>query len=258
MSLIEQIEKISRQAGKVILDVYADAFEVEYKPDSSPVTIADILASKLILNELRALDSEIPVLCEEAVAAFPGPNQKNQFWLVDPLDGTKEFVKRTAEFTVNIALIEKGKPVLGVVYLPAKDILYSAVSGQGAYKTTSFDDAVVIRSKARAFDEKWRIVGSRSHAGNIDNWLQKLGDFELIPVGSSLKFCLVAEGSAHLYPRFTPTHFWDTAAGQIIVEEAGGKVIDLQGMPVSYQNSCQSLNPWFIVSNNEFKLHDFC
>ena len=186
------------------------------------------------------------------------PQQKNQFWLVDPLDGTKEFVKRTAEFTVNIALIEKGKPVLGVVYLPAKDILYSAVSGQGAYKTTSFDDAVVIRSKARAFDEKWRIVGSRSHAGNIDNWLQKLGDFELIPVGSSLKFCLVAEGSAHLYPRFTPTHFWDTAAGQIIVEEAGGKVIDLQGMPVSYQNSCQSLNPWFIVSNNEFKLHDFC
>ncbi|MBU0620466.1 MAG: 3'(2'),5'-bisphosphate nucleotidase CysQ [Gammaproteobacteria bacterium] len=248
MKLLEQVECIARDAGAAIMVVYARDFAVQEKADSSPLTEADEAAHHLIVARLAQLQPSLPILSEEAVGEFKGHTGMGSYWLVDPLDGTKEFVKRNGEFTVNIALIENGCPVLGVVYAPVLDVAYLAARGVGAFKVEADGKRVAIHVSTHAEGSTWRVVGSRSHAGDsLPALLQRLGAHELISMGSSLKFCLVAEGSADVYPRLGLTSLWDTAAAQCVVEQAGGKVIQLCGEPISYANPSVTLNPFFVV-----------
>lgn len=246
--LLDRVEAIARDAGAAIMAIYGGGFHVESKDDQSPLTEADTAANRLITQALNDLAPGIPVLSEEAVEDFHGPNEQGRYWLVDPLDGTKEFIKRNGEFTVNIALIEQGRPMLGVVHAPAMNLLYAAAAGVGAYKVDARGERTSIRVAAHAEGTPWRVVGSRSHAGDsLKDFLDRLGQYELVPMGSSLKFCLVAEGAADLYPRFGPTSLWDTAAAQCVVEQAGGRVLDLESKSLGYGNPEIRLNPHFIV-----------
>lgn len=246
--LLPRIEAIARKAGSAIMAVYGRDFCVEHKDDHSPLTEADTAANVLITRALQELTPAIPILSEEAVESFAGPNAQGQYWLVDPLDGTKEFIRRNGEFTVNIALIENGRPVLGVVFAPALNLLYAAAAGLGAFKVDAGGARTAIRVAGHSEGTPWKVVGSRSHAGDsLTEFLDKLGEYELVSMGSSLKFCLVAEGKADLYPRFGPTSLWDTAAAQCIVEEAGGSVLDLQSKSLGYGEPGKRLNPFFIV-----------
>jgi 3'(2'), 5'-bisphosphate nucleotidase len=250
VSLLPKIENIAREAGAGIMAIYARDFAVEHKADQSPLTEADTAANRIIVDALRQLTPDIPILSEEAVEQFAGPNAQGQYWLVDPLDGTKEFIKRNGEFTVNIALIENGKPTLGVVYAPALGALYAAAKGQGAFKVDEAGQRTPLQVTAHTPGTPWKVVGSRSHAdAKLTAWLEQLDDYELVPMGSSLKFCLVAEGRAHIYPRLGPTSLWDTAAGQCVVEQAGGKVVQLSGQPLGYADTSNRLNPHFIVES---------
>ncbi len=247
--LIQAIVAIARDAGREILEVYGREFSVQEKQDNSPLTEADQRAHHLIAARLAALPDAIPVLSEEDVESFPGPDRHGRYWLVDPLDGTKEFIKRNGEFTVNIALIENGYPVASVVHAPVLDTTYFAASGLGSHKQTGDQPSEPIRCSTRNGGEPWRVVGSRSHAGDsLAAFLARLGDHRLVSMGSSLKFCLVAEGSADLYPRLGPTSLWDTAAAQCVVEQAGGQVLRLDGTRLSYANPGVTLNPNFIVT----------
>jgi len=247
--LLCSIEDIAREAGAAIMTVYGrEDFSVQVKADDSPLTAADAAAHALISQRLKALTPELPLLSEEDVAGFGGPDAAGRYWLVDPLDGTKEFIKRNGEFTVNIALIEQGRPLLGVVYAPVLETMYAAAQGVGAFKQTGDGGRTAIRVAEHHTGEIWKVVGSRSHAGDtLPAVLQRLGEHELISMGSSLKFCLVAEGSADVYPRLGPTSLWDTAAAQCVVEQAGGKVVQLSGEPLGYGNLAVILNPFFVV-----------
>ena len=247
--LLLSIERIAREAGAAIMEVYGrEDFSVQVKADDSPLTAADAAAHALISQRLKALTPDMPLLSEEDVAGFGGPDAAGRYWLVDPLDGTKEFIKRNGEFTVNIALIEQGRPLLGVVYAPVLDTMYAAAQGVGAFKQTGAGARTVIRVAEHGQGKVWQVVGSRSHAGDtLPAVLQRLGEHELISMGSSLKFCLVAEGSADVYPRLGPTSLWDTAAAQCVVEQAGGKVVQLSGEPLGYGNLAVILNPFFVV-----------
>jgi 3'(2'), 5'-bisphosphate nucleotidase len=248
LSLLAEIEQIVQTAGKAIMAIYGREFSVEEKEDRSPLTEADIAANKIITKALCSVTPLVPVLSEEAVEAFQGPNKAGQYWLVDPLDGTKEFIKKNGEFTVNIALIENGEPILGVVHAPALGFMYSAEFGKGAFKTDSLGNRTRIHVTSHTTGTRWKVVGSRSHAGDsLNAWLQQLGDHELIPMGSSLKFCLVAEGRADIYPRLGPTSMWDTAAGHCVVEQAGGEVVKLDGTRLDYLETKDFLNPHFIA-----------
>jgi 3'(2'), 5'-bisphosphate nucleotidase len=236
-TLLDQVEQIALKAGEAIMAIYGREFTVEEKEDKSPLTEADQAANDIIVAGLEALPQAIPVLTEEAVEAFTGADAQGRYWLVDPLDGTKEFIKRNGEFTVNIALIEQGRPVLGVVYAPALNVTYLGAEGVGAFKV----------AEHRA-GKPWRVVGSRSHASQDTlDWLQPLGEYELVPMGSSLKLCLVAEGAADLYPRLGPTCLWDTGAAHAVVNAAGGAVETPDGLVLSYANTAETLNPWFVV-----------
>ncbi len=246
--LLKTIEGIAREASAAILEIYARDFLVQEKDDKSPLTEADAAAHTLISRRLAALTPSLPILSEEDVQGFAGPDSSGRYWLVDPLDGTKEFIKRNGEFTVNIALIEKGVPVLGVVFAPVLSTLYSAAKGIGAFKQIGDGKQVPIRVAEHQTGTPWKVVGSRSHAGDsLGAALTRLGHHELISMGSSLKFCLVADGSADVYPRLGPTSLWDTAAAQCVVEQAGGKVIKLSGEPLGYGDLSAILNPFFIV-----------
>lgn len=246
--LLGAVVTIAREAGNAIMAVYQKDIDVAYKEDQSPLTEADLAAHHIIADHLKALTPNIPILSEEDLQTFSGANEEGYYWLVDPLDGTKEFIKRNGEFTVNIALIHLGQPVLGVVCAPAMDTMYSAARGLGAFKALG-PEKHKIHASPHQPNTPWRVVGSRSHGGDALNvWLQGLGDHALIPMGSSLKLCLVAEGRADVYPRLGPTSLWDTAAAQCVVEEAGAQVTDLEGRPLSYQNPAEVLNPFFIVS----------
>jgi 3'(2'), 5'-bisphosphate nucleotidase len=194
------------------------------------------------------LTPDIPVLSEESgLPEFTERSQWHKYWLVDPLDGTKEFVNRNGEFTVNIALIEKNRPVFGVVHVPVKGKTYLGCAGYGA-ELRDFRSAPVKISVANGSSQPARVVGSRSHRGSsLDGFLENLGKYQLHPVGSSLKFCLVAEGAADIYPRLGPTSEWDTAAAQAVVEQAGGSVVTLDGNPLSYNSKAEILNPHFLV-----------
>lgn len=247
--LLPRIVSLARQAGIAVMSVYAaENMAVQSKEDASPLTEADLASHRLIIGGLRAI-SAWPALSEES-AEIPFEERKSwgRYWLVDPLDGTKEFVKKTGEFTINIALIENGFPVLGVVYAPAIDRLYHAGKDSGAYLEAEGKSSRI--SIAKPENGKIRVVASKSHRGEkLDAFLEKLGEHDEVSMGSSLKFCLVAEGSADLYPRLGPTMEWDTAAAQCIVEEAGGKVTDLEGNRLSY-NKPDLHNPEFMVSGN--------
>jgi 3'(2'), 5'-bisphosphate nucleotidase len=248
MSLLEDVDAIAREAGAAIMKVYARDFSATQKEDNSPLTDADTAAHEVITGRLGKIQPALPILSEEAVGDFSGVEDSGLYWLVDPLDGTKEFIKRNGEFTVNIALIEKGRAILGVVYTPAQNIAYLAAEGLGAFKEGADGRRVPIRVAEHQEGSSWRVVGSRSHAGDsLTAFLQRLGTHELISMGSSLKFCLVAEGTADVYPRMGPTSLWDTAAAQCVVEQAGGKVIQLNGVPISYADPSVVLNPFFLV-----------
>ena len=241
------IESIAKEAGKAIMDIYIQPIDVIEKNDKSPLTLADLAANQIIIEALHSHYPEIPVLSEEAVEAFNGANKNNQYWLVDPLDGTKEFVKRNDEFTVNIALINNGEPVLGVVYAPALNIMYSAIEGGGAFKQSNEARKQKIHINQNPV-APIKIVGSRSHSDEkLTQWLKRFNNYVMLPMGSSLKICLVAEGSADIYPRLGPTSLWDTAAGHIVLTEAGGKLINFEGTELNYSNTEALLNPFFLA-----------
>jgi len=266
----------AKHAGEAILEVYDSDFAVEHKDDKSPLTLADKKSNEIIENVLEQTitvnNSTVPILSEEGRETQYDERKKwEYFWLVDPLDGTKEFVKRNGEFTVNIALIHKHKPVLGIIYIPVKDVFYFAAINIGTYKLEnsriltddlSIED-LIDKSQKLPIDNNsktsFTVVGSRSHTSEeftefVKQLNQKHENVEFISSGSSLKLCLVAEGKADVYPRFGPTMEWDTAAGQAIVEQAKGTVMETEtNEPLSY-NKSNLLNPFFIVSGQDFSL----
>lgn len=246
--LLQPVIAIAREAGTQILNVYNRHFDVTVKDDRSPLTEADVAAHETIVAGLKRLTPELPVLSEESASIpFTERSRWQRYWLVDPLDGTREFIKRNGEFTVNIALIDAHRPVLGVIYVPVSDATYYAAAGKGAFRQEAGGKPFAIRSN-RWPGGKVIVAGSRSHRGDsLDTLLERLGDYEIISMGSSLKSCLVAEGKAHIYPRFGPTSEWDTAAAQCIVEEAGGRLVDLAMQPLRYNAKESLLNPSFFV-----------
>ena len=245
---LEDILRLVRQAGDAILAIYNTDFEVERKQDNSPLTAADLAAHRVIVSTLERLTPEIPVFSEEsAKISFDTRRQWQCYWLIDPLDGTREFVKRNGEFTVNIALIEAHQPTFGVVYAPVLERLYYGVRDRGAWKQEGERVAEEIRVVSQR-RRPARVAGSRSHAGDsLRRFLDNLGDHELLSMGSSLKLCLVAEGQADIYPRLGPTSEWDTAAAQAVVEAAGGCVTTLDLQPLRYNTKDSLLNPHFLV-----------
>lgn len=246
--MLEQICQLAREAGAAIMQVYEGEkpLEATQKLDDSPVTAADIAAHTIIINGLQTLTPEIPVLSEEDPQGWEIRQGWERYWLVDPLDGTKEFLKRNGEFTVNIALIEKGKAVLGVVYAPVLKIMYSAAEGRAWKEECGVRNQIHVRDARPPL-----VVVSRSHAssdGELKEYLQQMGEHQTTAIGSSLKFCLVADGQAQLYPRFGPTNIWDTAAGHAVAVAAGAHVHDWQGKPLDYTPRESFLNPGFRVS----------
>lgn len=262
--ILNAIEATLRAGGQ-ILSIYNDPssdFQVERKADNSPLTIADRKAHETIVEILK--DTPFPILSEEGKSLpFEMRSSWETLWIVDPLDGTKEFIKRNGEFTVNIALVSKGKPVMGVIYVPVKKVLYFAEDTLGAYKVEGIEDLDYknlddLTSEAVRLPDKsisrtnFVMVASRSHlTPETENYIDKMrvvhGDLELVSIGSSLKICLVAEGRADVYPRFAPTMEWDTAAGHAIASAAGMEVYQAEtDLPLQY-NKQDLLNPWFVV-----------
>jgi 3'(2'), 5'-bisphosphate nucleotidase len=249
--LLPQIQAIAQAAGREISRIYGTAFAVEIKADNSPLTAADRAAHETIAEALARLTPGIPLWSEES-ATIPWETRRHwrEFWLVDPLDGTREFIKRNGEFTVNIALVRDHTVVLGVVHAPVLGRDYSGHAGGPALRTDTGQAAREIRVRQPA-SPPVRVAGSRSHRGDsLDGFLERLGAHEFVSMGSSLKFCLVAEGSADVYPRLGPTSEWDTAAAQAVVEAAGGRVVDLAGQPLRYNTRAEVLNPHFLASGD--------
>lgn len=248
-SLLRSVLTIAEEASGAIMQIYGREFAVEHKQDASPLTEADQQAHRLITQRLQALTPDIPVLSEESPAehqAFAVRSQWPTLWLVDPLDGTREFINRNGEFTVNIALIHEHRAVLGVVAIPATQTIYTGALGLGAQRIDSLGTiSIQTHRPARSAPI---VVGSRSHRGDsLDAVLARLGPHELSSVGSALKFCRVAEGASDFYPRLGPTSEWDTAAGQAVLEAAGGQVIGLDGAPLRYNQRETLLNPHFLA-----------
>lgn len=254
-TLLEQTSSLANLAGARILEVYETDFAVQSKDDDSPLTAADLAAHQCIKEGLAELTPELPLLSEES-RALPWPVRSSwrTYWLVDPLDGTKEFVKRNGEFTVNIALIHDHEAVLGVVHVPVSGVTYLAARGAGAHKILAGGEKQPISVRTPAATPL-RVVGSRSHPSpGLAAYLDKLGDVEMVAMGSSLKFCLVAEGEADIYPRLGPTSEWDTAAAQAVVECAGGRVLTGDGKALAYNCKDDILNPYFIVTGDTAKI----
>jgi len=248
--LLEQIRSIAKAAGEAILDVYERDFDVETKDDRSPLTEADRVSHRIITERLAALRPVFPVLSEEAADEEHRERfEWARYWLVDPLDGTKEFIKRNGEFTVNIALIDDHAPVLGAVLAPALGREYFGGPAAGGAWRADGDGAPASIRVAGPGPGPLRVVGSRSHAnaGALERYLDALGPHELKPMGSSLKICLVAEGEADVYPRFGPTSEWDTAAAHAVLKGAGGCIMDLVGRPLRYNRKESLLNPHFLA-----------
>ncbi len=251
---IEKIINISRVAGKKILETHEEKdIEFELKDDNSPLTLADKKSHDLIVDNLKELYPSMPILSEEEKETpYKTRRGWDYYWLIDPLDGTKEFVKKIPEFTVNIALIYQKQPIMGVIYTPLKDDFYYAVKGSGAYKIDSRNTRSLLEITGETPGNKITVVASRFHrTKELEEYIDKLKsqfkEVELTSIGSSLKFCLVAEGKADVYPRLGLTMEWDTAAGQIIVEEAGGRVIDQSTNEPMRYNKKSLLNNYFIV-----------
>jgi 3'(2'), 5'-bisphosphate nucleotidase len=247
-ALLPAVLALVEEAGAAIMAVYATAHDVQYKADDSPITRADRAAHDILSQGLERLTPAIPVLSEESEAshAHAVRSQWRRLWLVDPLDGTREFIGRNGEFTVNVALIVDHRPVLGVVGAPALGVTYYAAAGHGAFRRRGAGPAEPIAVRPAA--SPLVIVGSRSHRGDsLDAILSRIGPHELRPMGSALKFCLVAEGSADFYPRLGPTSEWDTAAAQAVLEIAGGAVTRLDGTTLDYNARDTILNPEFLA-----------
>ncbi len=247
--LLDAVVDISRRAGREILEVYGTDFTARAKADESPLTEADLRAHRLIVAALAGLTPQIPILSEEsAEIPFDVRSRWECYWLVDPLDGTKEFVSRNGEFTVNIALVAQHRPILGVVHIPVSDTTYSGIPGVGAWREANERGRVRIGVRAFAA-QPLRVLGSRSHGNpQLATTLDRLGPHELRAVGSSIKLCVVAEANADLYPRLGPTSEWDIGAGQAVLEAAGGQVVALpDGLPLRYNTKDSLLNPDFLA-----------
>jgi 3'(2'), 5'-bisphosphate nucleotidase len=258
--LCKHCVEIAREAGRKILQIYNTDFDIEHKDDKSPLTNADMASHHTIIDALSKLTPDIPVLSEESAALpFEHRSQWSTYWLVDPLDGTREFIKRNGEFTVNIALIDHHKSVVGVIHVPVMDIDYFAYNGGGAFKSEHGGSPQEIRVK-RLQNDKLVVAGSRSHGSEeMQQYLSRLtasyDQIDMLSMGSSLKFCLVAEGKADLYPRLGLTSEWDTAAAQCIVEQAGGFVTKTDMSELQYNTKDSLLNPFFFVFGD--KQHDW-
>jgi 3'(2'), 5'-bisphosphate nucleotidase len=246
--LATAVADIAAAAGRAILEIYREGFEVTHKEDRSPLTQADLASHRLIRDALAVLTPAVPLLSEESADIdFAIRSAWSEYWLVDPLDGTKEFISRNGEFTVNIALVRGSQPVLGVVHVPVSGVTYLGVVGRGASKQAAGSGPEPIRVRVPCADPV-RVVGSRSHANpRLRQYLEPLGRYELVSMGSSLKFCLLAEGKADLYPRLGPTSEWDTAAAHAVVVAAGGHIVTLDNRPLQYNRKSSFLNPDFIV-----------
>lgn len=247
---LNPVRALAAEASEKILEIYSTAFAVTAKDDDSPLTAADLAAHRVIAAGLQTLTPDIPVLSEESSAvAFSERRHWQRYWLVDPLDGTKEFIQRNGQFTVNIAFIEEHEPVFGVVRVPVTGVCYSAARGYGAFREAPGQLPQPISAKPLQAGKPVRVVGSKSHGGpKLQQFAAQLEAHELVTIGSSLKFCQVAEGSADVYPRFGPTSEWDTAAAQAIVEVAGGQVVSMEtGRPLRYNTRDSLVNPHFIV-----------
>lgn len=249
---LEKAKKVAVKAGDKILEVYnSDSFGEEIKADKSPLTKADKESHNTIVAVLD--QSELPVLSEEGKdITYEDRKDWEYFWMVDPLDGTKEFIKRNGEFTVNIALIHGNTPILGVVYVPVTGKMYWALKGKGAFTSENGGEATIL--KCATFtdsDENLKIIGSRSHMNEeTQEFIAKYNKPEIVSMGSSLKFMLLAEGKAHIYPRIAPTMEWDTAAAHIVVVEAGGTVKQFGKEESVVYNKVNLLNPYFVAKGN--------
>jgi 3'(2'), 5'-bisphosphate nucleotidase len=249
--LMTAVASLARRAGQAIMDVYAAEFDVTRKADASPVTEADLAADRIIVAGLAALTPGIPVLTEETLAPpWAVRRQWQRYWLVYPLDGTREFVKRNGEFTVNIALIDRHRSVLGVVLAPVSGDLYAAAEGIGAWREETVG-ATPRPIRTRAAATPLRVAGSRSHGyARQIAMLERIGEYQSMALGSSLKFCVIARGDADLYLRLGPTSEWDTAAAQCVLEQAGGNLVDIEGHAFRYNTRDSLLNPEFIASGD--------
>jgi len=248
--LIEKLIKISKEAGEGILEVYSTDFTYEIKEDLSPITKADMLSHNIIYEQLKLITPDIPILSEEnSDIPFSIRSLWKQYWLIDPLDGTKEFINRNGEFTVNIALIKNNRPVFGLIHIPVFNETYWGLETRGSYLIDKNSNEIKL-SVSDNLNDPLRIVASRSHASlELISCLEKIENYELIKVGSSLKFCLIAKGDADCYPRFGATSEWDTAAGEIIACSAGANMVDIKNRSLIYNNRKDFINPSFLVSN---------
>ena len=251
---IKDIIDTAKLAGEDILKIYQQDFEVFDKEDASPLTLADKNANDLIINNLQKKYPNIPYISEEVKqTSFENRKDWEYFWMIDPLDGTKEFIKKNGEFTVNIALIHHNKPVLGVVYIPVQNTLYYAIKNKGTYKIDELGNSIQLTNKQTNNLTDLIVVASRSHLSKeVEDYVEALKNkgknIHFLSAGSSLKFCLIAEGKANIYPRFAPTMEWDTAAAHILCTELGYDVIDYDTKNELIYNKKSLLNPWFIVS----------
>ena len=245
--LREAVLQLARDAGAAIMRVYVRDFDVEFKDDASPLTAADMAAHHLISDALARIAPQWPLLSEESAAIdWDVRRHWQRYWLVDPLDGTREFIKKNGEFTVNIALVEAGVVVFGVIYAPAVDELYWAQAGVGAFIRDGGEDVPL--AARRPATAPLRVAASRSHRDPASAAaIERMGEVEPLGMGSSLKFCRMAQARMDVYPRFAPTSEWDTAAGQCILEAAGGCVITLDGAPLRYNTKPSLLNPHFLA-----------
>lgn len=247
-SLLENLLKFLENLGPEILVLYSQADPVVHtKSDNTPVTQTDLFSHQAIVNFLKNITPDIPVISEEENNNSIHINT-NLFWLVDPLDGTKEFIAKTDDFSINLALIENNKPILGIIYAPVFNLFYYSIYKQGAYKKLNNNPPEKMHTHPLP-KNKPVIIASRRHAENklLQDFFAKYPNHTLLSRGSAIKFGLIAEGIADIYPRFGETYYWDTAAGQCIVQEAGGKVVDTNGQPLRYNAERPYLNPFFIA-----------
>ncbi|MEZ5036588.1 MAG: 3'(2'),5'-bisphosphate nucleotidase CysQ [Chitinophagales bacterium] len=254
--MIQEVIKIAEQAGQAILEIYNKDFSIEYKDDKSPLTEADKVSNQIIVDALKQLTPQIPIISEEN-KLIDYSERKNwiKCWVVDPIDGTKEFIKKNGEFTVNIALIENGEPILSVLSVPAQNKVFYAEKGNGSFVLENGN--VKIMKINDSITDTIRIVGSRSHQtpellAYVEEQKLKYKSVEFVAAGSSLKFCLIAENKADVYPRLGPTMEWDTAAGQLIATEAGAEVLVWETKQVLNYNRENLLNPYFVVQPKGF------
>ena len=251
-----EVSNLAISAGHKIMEHYKKKTKIIIKEDQSPLTNADLDSNNIICSGLSKIDSAIPIVSEEIFVDWQTRKKWDKYWLIDPLDGTKEFINKNDEFTVNIALIENNKPVLGVIFVPALSTLYFASQDYGSYKLycssnlSSLNESNKIQVNEKKRTNHLLVIGSRSHSNeSFNQWVKEnIEDYKLIKAGSSLKFCHIADGSADLYPRFGPTSEWDIAAGHIILMEAGGSILSVDNNEIAYNTKEDILNPYFIAS----------